>query len=74
MQARERDSPAVVIAGGWVLDPGRCHARADVWIRDGRIVAVAAPGGAFLVTLANTHQLKVSRAQSRVLRKQLLRL
>ncbi len=32
------------------------------------------PGGAFLVTLANTQQLKVSRAQSRVLRKQLLRL
>ena len=32
------------------------------------------PGGAFLVTLANTQQLKVSRTQSRVLRKQLLRL
>jgi len=32
------------------------------------------PGGAFLVTLANTQQLKVSRAQSRLLRKQLLRL
>ncbi len=32
------------------------------------------PGGAFLVTLANTQQLKVSRAQSRVLRRQLLRL
>lgn len=32
------------------------------------------PGGTFLVTLANTQQLKVSRAQSRLLRKQLLRL
>ena len=32
------------------------------------------PGGAFLVTLANTQQLKVSRTQSRVLRRQLLRL
>ncbi len=32
------------------------------------------PGGAFLVTLSNTQQLKVSRAQSRVLRRQLLRL
>jgi two-component system LytT family response regulator len=32
------------------------------------------PGGVFLVTLANTQQLKVSRAQSRVLRRQLLRL
>lgn len=32
------------------------------------------PGGVFLVTLANTQQLKVSRAQSRILRRQLLRL
>lgn len=32
------------------------------------------PGGVFLVTLANTQQLKVSRAQSRLLRRRLLRL
>lgn len=32
------------------------------------------PGGALLVTLANTQQLKVSRAQSRIFRRQLLRL
>jgi dihydroorotase len=45
MQARDQDGPATVIAGGWVLDPGRCNARADVWVREGRIAAVAAPGG-----------------------------
>jgi dihydroorotase len=43
MEARDQGCLASVIAGGWVLDPGRCNARADVWIRDGRIAAVAAP-------------------------------
>lgn len=32
-----------MIAGGWVIDPGRWNGVADVWIRQGRIAAVAPP-------------------------------
>ena len=33
-----------MVAGGWVFDPGRWNGEADVWIGDGRIVAVVSPG------------------------------
>lgn len=33
----------LVLAGGWVLDPGRWDGEADVWIRDGVIDAVVSP-------------------------------
>ena len=32
-----------VLAGGWVLDPGRWDGEADVWIKDGVIHAVVSP-------------------------------
>ncbi len=32
-----------MIAGGWVIDPGRWNGVADVWIRQGQIAAVAPP-------------------------------
>lgn len=32
-----------MIAGGWVIDPGRWNGVADVWIRQGRIAAVGPP-------------------------------
>jgi dihydroorotase len=32
-----------VLAGGWVLDPGRWNGEADVWIQQGRIAAVMSP-------------------------------
>ncbi len=33
----------LVIAGGWVLDPGRWNGEADLWIQAGRILAVVPP-------------------------------
>ena len=33
----------LVLAGGWVLDPGRWDGEADVWIRNGVIDAVVSP-------------------------------
>ena len=36
-------SPFLVLAGGWVLDPGRWDGEADVWIKDGVIEAVVSP-------------------------------
>lgn len=36
-------SSALVLAGGWVLDPGRWNGEADVWIRNGVIDAVVSP-------------------------------
>jgi dihydroorotase len=33
-----------VITGGWVLDPGRWNGLGDVWIHQGRIMAVVPPG------------------------------
>ena len=33
----------LVLAGGWVLDPGRWDGEADVWIKDGVIDAVVSP-------------------------------
>jgi dihydroorotase len=33
----------LVLAGGWVLDPGRWDGEADVWIKNGVIDAVVAP-------------------------------
>lgn len=35
--------PSLVLAGGWVLDPGRWDGVADVWIRNGVIDAVVQP-------------------------------
>jgi dihydroorotase len=32
-----------VLAGGWVLDPGRWNGEADIWIKDGVIEAVVSP-------------------------------
>lgn len=34
---------SLVIAGGWVLDPGRWNGEADIWIRNGVIEAVVSP-------------------------------
>ena len=34
----------IVIAGGWVLDPGRWNGEADLWIRLGHVEAVMSPG------------------------------
>ncbi|MDZ4853534.1 MAG: dihydroorotase [Nitrospirota bacterium] len=33
----------IVIAGGWVLDPGRWNGEADLWIRQGHVEAVMSP-------------------------------
>jgi len=33
----------IVIAGGWVLDPGRWNGEADLWIRQGHVAAVMEP-------------------------------
>ena len=35
--------PSLVLAGGWVLDPGRWDGKADVWIKNGVIDAVVPP-------------------------------
>jgi dihydroorotase len=35
--------PFLVLAGGWVLDPGRWNGEADVWIKNGVIDAVVSP-------------------------------
>lgn len=41
---RPRDEAAtLVLAGGWVLDPGRWNGEADVWIKNGVIDAVVSP-------------------------------
>jgi dihydroorotase len=37
------ESPFLVLAGGWVLDPGRWNGEADIWIKDGVIEAVVSP-------------------------------
>lgn len=37
------ETPTLVIAGGWVLDPGRWNGEADIWIRHGVIDAVVSP-------------------------------
>ena len=42
-QRTEREFPALVLAGGWVLDPGRWDGKADVWIKNGVIDAVVFP-------------------------------
>lgn len=39
----EGEPPCLVLAGGWVLDPGRWNGEADVWIKDGVIEAVVSP-------------------------------
>jgi hypothetical protein len=39
----EKESSFLVLAGGWVLDPGRWNGEADVWIRDGVIDEVVSP-------------------------------
>lgn len=39
----EKESCFLVLAGGWVLDPGRWNGEADVWIRDGVIDEVVSP-------------------------------
>lgn len=39
----EEQPSFLVLAGGWVLDPGRWDGEADVWIRDGVIDAVVPP-------------------------------
>jgi dihydroorotase len=39
----EEEPSVLVLAGGWVLDPGRWDGEADVWIRDGVIDAVVSP-------------------------------
>ncbi len=48
VRVRGAEAPSLVIAGGWVLDPGRWSGEADVWIREGRIVAVGPPDAALL--------------------------
>lgn len=42
-RSTEGESSVLVLAGGWVLDPGRWDGEADVWIRDGVIDAVVSP-------------------------------
>lgn len=42
-QVYRDELPALVIAGGWVLDPGRWNGEADIWIRQGVIQAVVSP-------------------------------
>ena len=42
-QNTEEESSILVLAGGWVLDPGRWDGEADVWIRNGVIDAVVSP-------------------------------
>lgn len=39
----EAKPSVLVLAGGWVLDPGRWNGEADVWIRNGVIDAVVSP-------------------------------
>lgn len=39
----EAVSSILILAGGWVLDPGRWNGEADVWIRNGVIAAVVSP-------------------------------
>lgn len=39
----EGEPPCLVLAGGWVLDPGRWNGEADIWIKDGVIEAVVSP-------------------------------
>lgn len=39
----EEEPSILVLAGGWVLDPGRWNGEADVWIRNGVIEAVVSP-------------------------------
>ncbi len=43
VQGTDNKACTLVVAGGWVLDPGRWNGEADVWICDGRIVAVVSP-------------------------------
>lgn len=42
-RVRRDEIPTLVIAGGWVLDPGRWNGEADIWIRQGVIDAVVSP-------------------------------
>ncbi len=42
-QNTEEEPSILVLAGGWVLDPGRWDGEADVWIRNGVIDAVVSP-------------------------------
>ena len=37
------EAPVLIIAGGWVFDPGRWNGEADIWIRQGVIEAVVSP-------------------------------
>ncbi|MBM4139199.1 MAG: dihydroorotase [Nitrospira sp.] len=39
----EEQPSFLVLAGGWVLDPGRWDGEADVWIKDGVVDAVVSP-------------------------------
>ncbi len=39
----EGESSFLVLAGGWVLDPGQWNGEADVWIKDGVVDAVVSP-------------------------------
>ncbi len=39
----EEEPSVLVLAGGWVLDPGRWDGEADVWIKNGVIDAVVSP-------------------------------
>ncbi len=39
----EGERSVLVLAGGWVLDPGRWNGEADVWIKNGVIDAVVSP-------------------------------
>lgn len=39
----EEEPSILVLAGGWVLDPGRWDGEADVWIKNGVIDAVVSP-------------------------------
>ncbi len=40
---RRDEAATLVLAGGWVLDPGRWNGEAAVWIKNGVIDAVASP-------------------------------
>lgn len=42
-QNTEEEPSILVLAGGWVLDPGRWDGEANVWIRNGIIDAVVSP-------------------------------
>lgn len=39
----QHEFPFLILAGGWVLDPGRWNGEADVWIKNGVIDAVVSP-------------------------------